>query len=71
MKVLVLGGSGRVGFTLLALLARHFQCHVTTTSSQQNMQKILDLGIPRDDVIDHAQVTQLRGGYDVVFDVQG
>ena len=71
MKVLVLGGSGRVGFTVTSLLKRHFNCHVTTTSSQQNMQKILDLGMPRDDVIDHAQVTQLRGGFDAAFDTQG
>jgi NADPH:quinone reductase-like Zn-dependent oxidoreductase len=71
MRVLVLGGSGRVGFTLLSLLSRHFHCHVTTTSSPQNMQKILDLGIQSDDVIDHSQVTQLRGGYDAVFDVLG
>jgi NADPH:quinone reductase-like Zn-dependent oxidoreductase len=71
MKVLVLGGSGRVGFTLISLLKRHFNCRVTTTTSQQNLQKILDLGFPKEDVIDHAQVTQLRGGYDAVFDTQG
>jgi NADPH:quinone reductase-like Zn-dependent oxidoreductase len=71
MKVLVLGGSGRVGFTLIALLKRRFLCRVTTTASQQNVQKITDLGIPSEEVIDHAQVTQLRGGFDVVFDTQG
>lgn len=71
MKVLVLGGSGRVGFTLVSILKRHFGCNVTTTSSQQNVQKILNLGLASDDVIDHAQVAQLSGGYDAVFDVVG
>eukprot|EP00026_Physarum_polycephalum_P011505 Phypoly_transcript_11735.p1 GENE.Phypoly_transcript_11735~~Phypoly_transcript_11735.p1 ORF type:complete len:366 (+),score=57.23 Phypoly_transcript_11735:74-1171(+) len=71
MKVLVLGGSGRVGFTLVSLLKQHLTCHVTTTTSQQNLQKLLDLGLPKEDVIDHAQVTQLRGGFDAVFDTQG
>jgi NADPH:quinone reductase-like Zn-dependent oxidoreductase len=71
MRVLVLGGSGRVGFTLAALLSRHLHCHVTVTSAPQNRQKLLDLGLPPDSVIDHAQVERLRGGFDAAFDTQG
>lgn len=71
MKVLVLGGSGRVGFTLVSLLIKHFRCQVTTTSSPSNTKKIHDLGLAPESIVDHYQVTSLAGGYDVVFDVVG
>lgn len=69
--MLVLGGSGRVGFTLLSLLTRHYNCLVTTTASPNNHEKLVSLGIPTEMIVDHARITTQPGDYDVIFDTQG
>lgn len=67
-RVLIIGASGGVG-TFTVQLAKAMGAIVTGVCSERNIQLVRKLGAS--DVIDYRKVdiTKLKGGYDVVFDV--
>jgi NADPH:quinone reductase-like Zn-dependent oxidoreductase len=69
-KVLVHGGAGGLGSTVIQL-AGHFGAYVATTASGDDEKKLRDLGA--DEVIDYtkADFAELLSGYDVVLDSLG
>lgn len=69
-KVLIHAGSGGIG-TFAIQLAKSFGAHVATTTSNENMQFVKDLGA--DTVVDYKteDFSLLLHNYNIVFDVLG